>query len=181
MMSSIPPSEQSTQPSSIPPEVGDSTPSPSPIIITPLPTFRQKLWGKCEFLHKRNLKKLEYYENFYKKLETIYTSFLQIIKTLKDSVFEFEQQNTSTRTSIGSLGELKKIYKQIPNTLNSIKNALEPQIEQMTSTISALLIIFSNFIEKMKEEKKEFIEFQKIYNSYTSSFSDRKALLEKNK
>ncbi len=144
MLSSIPLSEQCSKPSSTPPEVEES--KSTPIIITSLSTFQQKLWGQCEPLHKRNLKKLEYYENFYKKLEIIYTSFLQIMKTLKDSVFEFEKQTTTTRSSFSNKSELKKIYKQVPHTLNSIKNALEPQIEQMSSTISALLIIFSNFI-----------------------------------
>lgn len=180
MMSSIPLSEPCTQQNSISPEVEEDS-TPTPIIITSLTTFQQKLWGQCEHLHKRNLKKIEYYENFYKKLELIYISFLQVMKTLEDCEFSFDQQSTSGRASIGDKGELKKIYKQVPNTLNSIKNVLEPQIKLVTSTISGIIINFSNFIDKMKEEKKEFAEYQKIFNSYNYYSSDRKALLEKYK
>lgn len=186
MESIIPESE----PSSIPPEtkeitqetIQETTPEASSVVAS-LSTFENNLWNQCEPLHKRTSKKLEIYENLYKKVEIIYSNFMDLMKIFKENEFNL-LKNYSSRTSIviekGDVGEVKKICKTVPNTLISIKNVLEQNIEQFNQIISSILIIFSNYIKNMKEEKKEHDDFLKLYNSYNSSYTDRHKTIEKN-
>ena len=152
-------------------------------VLASLSTFEKNLWGQCEPLHKRTTKRLEIYENLFKKVETIYSGIMDLMKTFKDNEFNL-LKNYSTRTSIviekDDKGEVKKILKIVPNTLISIKNILEQNFEQFNQILSSILIIFANYIKNIKEEKKEHDDFLKLYNSYTSSFTDRQKTLEKN-
>ena len=170
---------ESCEPCSIPP----LTEEKSSAVIASLSTFEEKLWGQCEHLHKKSTKRLEIYENLLKKVETIYSSVMDLMKALKDNEFNY-LNNISSRTSImtekGDKGEIRKICKVVPNTLFSIKNVIEQNIEQVNQILSSILIIFSNYIKDMKEEKKEHDDFQRLYNSYVSSFADRRKLIEKN-
>ena len=152
-----------------------------PISLISLSTFEENLWGQYEPLHKINNKKLECYEKFYKKFELIYSKFLDIMKNLKDIEFSLNRHKISLEhNSTLEKIDIKYIFKKVPNTLNSIKNIIEQQIEETNKTIAAILLSFSNYIKNMKEEKKEYDDFQKICNSYNSSSIDRKKILEKN-
>ena len=167
------------EPCSTPPQIKEKT---TPIIAS-LSTFEDKLWGQCEPLHKRTAKRLEIYENLFKKVETIYSSIMDLMETFKDNelnLFNDFSNRSSLVVENGDKGEIKKIYKVVPNTLISIHRILEQNIEQMNQILSSIIIIFSNYIKEMKEEKKEYDDFQKIYNSYVSSYLDRKKLIEKN-
>ena len=160
-----------------PPQINEST---------SFSTFKEKLWGQFEPLHKKNIKIIDYYEDFYKKLQSINNNFKELLKELNNIIFTFEHNNSFSRKlsiterDIGDKIDFKKMYKDLPNSINCIKNTLEQHIEQITQIISSILIIFSNYIENMKKEKKEYDDFQKFYNSYNSSYLDRKKLIEKN-
>ena len=62
--------------------------------------------------------------------------------------------------------DFEKLTRDVPNTINSIKCSLEDQIEESSRTIQNVLCIFSNFIKQMKDEKKEYDDFQRYLNIF---------------
>ena len=188
-LSSIPSSLPTSNTKSISDSIQNSKPSSSianldPII--PSSIFESKLWGQYESLHKRHLKKLDCYENCFKKFELFYNNLEEIMKSLNNINFSMEAPTSSfilnlPRLSIGSHDEeLKKLYRDTPNTISIIKSVLEDQLEESNRTIKNILLIFSSFIKQMKEEKKEYDDFQKYLNNYNNLYSENKKLIEKN-
>ena len=165
--------KEETSPTPLPSESN----TPQNLTIISFPTFKEKLWGQCEPLHKKNVQTVEHYEICFKKLVSISNNFQELLKELKNTIFTFESQGSS---STGDKIDFKRMVKDVPYTINCIKNDLEQQIEQNNQIISSILIIFSNYIQSMKKEKKEYDDFKKLYNSYISSYLERKKLIEKN-
>lgn len=183
---------QSSVPSSIQILTQESVPcSDTPLgpeetqIITSSSEFEVKLWGQYENLHKRHTKKIEYYENYYRKFEPIHNCLSESLKIFKNTIMYSQEQSQGrpsflySRTSITD-DELKNFYKDAPNTINYIKKAIGLSIEQANQTVSIILIIFSNFIKEMKEEKKKYDDLQKQLSSYMSGAPDRLKIIEKN-
>ena len=179
-------SEQISVPVSSPKSCGDSVPcsskSESKKITSPS-VFEEKLWGQYDLLHKRLLKKIECYENYFKKFETIKNAFSDIMRILKTT--DFKLGNSSNflinipRVSLTEK-EFEKLSRDVPSTINSIKCSLEDQIEESSRTIQNVLLIFSNFIKQMKDEKKEYDDFQRYLNTYNNMYNEEKKILDKN-
>lgn len=145
--------------------------------------FEEKLWGQCEKLHTRFIKKLELYENSTKKFETINNSLKDVIKLTKNIKLDLEPQSSSffSRNSSGiSNEELQKIFKGIPNTMIFIKNNIECIMDILNQLLESIITSILGCIKKMKEEKKEYDIFQKFSSSYYSSYQDRMKTIEKN-
>jgi len=179
-------SEQISVPVSSSISCGDSIPcstKPESKIVTSPSVFEEKLWGQYDLLHKRLLKKIECYENYFKKFEAIKNAFNEIMKILKNTDFKFESSSnfliSIPRVSMTEK-DFEKLTRDVPNTINSIKCSLEDQIEESNRTIQNILLIVSNFIKKMKEEKKEYDDFQKYLNSYHNMYNEEKKIIDKN-
>jgi len=179
-------SEQISVPVSSSNSCGDSIPcstKPESKIVTSHSVFEEKLWGQYDLLHKRLLKKIECYENYFKKFEAIKNAFNEIMKILKNTDFKFESSSnfliSIPRVSMTEK-DFEKLTRDVPNTINSIKCSLEDQIEESNRTIQNILLIVSNFIKKMKEEKKEYDDFQKYLNSYNNMYNEEKKIIDKN-
>ena len=179
-------SEQISVPVSSPKSCGDSVPcsskSESKKITSPS-VFEEKLWGQYDLLHKRLLKKIECYENYFKKFETIKNAFSDIMRILKNTDFKLENSSNFLinipRVSLTEK-EFEKLSRDVPSTINSIKCSLEDQIEESSRTIQNVLCIFSNFIKQMKDEKKEYDDFQRYLNTYNNMYNEEKKILDKN-
>ena len=179
-------SEQISVPVSSPKSCGDSVPcsskSESKKITSPS-VFEEKLWGQYDLLHKRLLKKIECYENYFKKFETIKNAFSDIMRILKTTDFKLENSSNFLinipRVSLTEK-EFEKLSRDVPSTINSIKCSLEDQIEESSRTIQNVLLIFSNFIKQMKDEKKEYDDFQRYLNTYNNMYNEEKKILDKN-
>jgi len=179
-------SEQISVPVSSSNSCGDSIPcstKPESKIVTSHSVFEEKLWDQYDLLHKRLLKKIECYENYFKKFEAIKNAFNEIMKILKNTDFKFESSSnfliSIPRVSMTEK-DFEKLTRDVPNTINSIKCSLEDQIEESNRTIQNILLIVSNFIKKMKEEKKEYDDFQKYLNSYHNMYNEEKKIIDKN-
>jgi len=179
-------SEQISVPVSSSKSCGDSVPcsskSESKKITSPS-VFEEKLWGQYDLLHKRLLKKIECYENYFKKFETIKNAFSDIMRILKNTDFKLENSSNFLinipRVSLTEK-EFEKLSRDVPSTINSIKCSLEDQIEESSRTIQNVLCIFSNFIKQMKDEKKEYDDFQRYLNTYSNMYNEEKKILDKN-
>ena len=179
-------SEQISVPVSSSKSCGDSVPCStkpeSKIIISPS-VFEEKLWGQYDLLHKRLLKKIECYENYFKKFETIKNAFSEVMKILKNTDFKFENSSNFLinipRFSF-SEKDFEKLTRDVPSTIISIKCSLEDQIEESNRTIQNVLLIFSNFIKQMKDEKKEYDDFHRYLNNYNSMYNEEKKIIDKN-
>ena len=182
------PTEQISVPVTSSKSCGDSVPcstKPETEIITSHSEFEEKLWGQYDLLHKRLLKKIECYENYYKKFDAISNAFNEIMRILKNTDFKLESPSNflinlpRVSTSI-SEQDLEKLTKDVPSTINSIKCSLEEQIEESNATIRNILLIFSYFIKEMKEEKKEYDDFQRYLNNYNYMYNEEKKIIDKN-
>ena len=179
-------SEQISVPVSSSKSCGDSVPCStkpeSKMIISPS-IFEEKLWGQYDLLHKRLLKKIECYENYFKKFEAIKNAFSEIMKILKNTDFKFESSSnfliSIPRVSLTEK-EFEKLTRDVPSTIISIKCSLEDQIEESNRTIQNILLIFSNFIKQMKDEKKEYDDFQRYLNNYNYMYNEEKKIIDKN-
>ena len=145
------------------------------------PSFEKDLWGQCNRLHERLGQKLDYYKTLRKSLEPIHNSLTDLNKRLNsmkismDPTIPIELYNDSKTTDTGSVESNIKFY-GVPLTMKTIIEFITNSVDFNLQTLTNIANNLEKLINKMKQEKNEYEEFQKCL----SSLSDSKKIMEKN-
>ena len=144
------------------------------------PNFEKDLWGQCNKLHERLIKKIEYYKSVRKAFEPIYNSFndlnkkLNSMKLVMDPTIPISLYSNSETINSNSDKDIK--WYGVPLTMKEIKDFITNTVDYNNQTLFNVINNLDQIIKKMKKEKSEYDDFQKSLNSLL----DGKKVMEKN-
>ena len=143
--------------------------------------FEKDLWGQCNRLHERLVKKIEYYKSVRKAFEPIYNSFNDINKKLNSMKLGMDPtipislySNSETMNNSDSDKDIK--WYGVPLTMKEIKDFIANTVDYNNQTLFNVINNLDQIIKKMKNEKSEYEDFQKSL----STLLDSKKVMEKN-
>ena len=139
--------------------------------------FEMDLWGQCNKLHERLIKKKDYLVNLVKSLEPIYNICKDLEKKIE--IFKISPDPTIskslyTESDISDSNE-KQLY-GISLTIDTFINSLRNLIDNNNKTFFLLISGLEDLIKKIKLEKDEYNNFVKCLKI----LSDNKSTMDKN-
>ena len=145
------------------------------------PSFEIDLWGQYNRLHERLGKKIDYYKNLRKSMESIGISLTDLNKKLTstklimDPTIPIELYKDSKTPNSSSTGLYTNFY-GVPLTIKVIIEFITNSVDFHLQTLFYIINNLEKLINKMKQEKNEYEDFQRCL----SPLSDSKKAMEKN-
>ena len=145
------------------------------------PSFEIDLWGQYNRLHERLGKKIDYYKNLRKSMEPIGISLTDLnkkltsIKLIMDPTIPIELYKDSKTPNSSSTGLYTNFY-GVPLTIKVIIEFITNSVDFHLQTLFYIINNLEKLINKMKQEKNEYEDFQRCL----SPLSDSKKAMEKN-
>ena len=145
------------------------------------PSFEIDLWGQYNRLHERLGKKIDYYKNLRKSMEPIGISLTDLNKKLTstklimDPTIPIELYKDSKTPNSSSTGLYTNFY-GVPLTIKVIIEFITNSVDFHLQTLFNIMNNLEKLINKMKQEKNEYEDFQRCL----SPLSDSKKAMEKN-
>ena len=145
------------------------------------PNFEKDLWGQCNILHERLGKKIDYYQNLLKAFEPIFNLYEELnkkinsIKLTMDPTIPVELYTDSKTNESNSIEKEPKWY-GIPLTIKIIKESIGNIVDFNNQTLFHIRTNLEKLLNKMKQEKSEYEDFQKSLNV----LSNNKKIMVKN-
>ena len=144
-------------------------------------SFEKDLWGQCNKLHERLIKKKDYYKHLLKAFKPIQNSIDELNEKMKHLNFSMDptippELYTSSKTIHSQTVDMNSICYGLPLTIQKIKEFILISIDYNNETLSNVLTNLEKLIAKMKEEKNEYDGFQKSLKV----LSDSKKVMDKN-
>ena len=145
------------------------------------PSFEIDLWGQYNRLHERLGKKIDYYKNLRKSMESIGISLTDLnkkltsIKLIMDPTIPIELYKDSKTPNSSSTGLYTNFY-GVPLTIKVIIEFITNSVDFHLQTLFNIMNNLEKLINKMKQEKNEYEDFQRCL----SPLSDSKKAMEKN-
>ena len=140
-------------------------------------SFERDLWGQCNKLHERVIKKKHYLKSLLKSLESIYDAFKDLKKKL-DSLKILPDPTISKAlytVNENSDNEEQKLY-GIPLTISKYIKSLINLIDYNNQTFFHITMGLEDLLKKIKKEKEEYENFVKCLKN----LADNKIIMEKN-
>ena len=140
-------------------------------------SFERDLWGQCNKLHERVIKKKHYLKSLLKSLESIYDAFKDLKKKL-DSLKILPDPTISKAlytVNENSDNEEQKLY-GIPLTISKYIKSLINLIDYNNQTFFHITMGLEDLLKKIKKEKEEYENFVKCLKN----LADNKVIMEKN-
>ena len=140
-------------------------------------SFERDLWGQCNKLHERVIKKKHYLKSLLKSLESIYDAFKDLKKKL-DSLKILPDPTISKAlytVNENSDNEEPKLY-GIPLTISKYIKSLINLIDYNNQTFFHITMGLEDLLKKIKKEKEEYENFVKCLKN----LADNKVIMEKN-
>ena len=140
-------------------------------------SFERDLWGQCNKLHERVIKKKHYLKSLLKSLESIYDAFKDLKKKL-DSLKILPDPTISKAlytVNENSDNEEPKLY-GIPLTISKYIKSLINLIDYNNQTFFHITMGLEDLLKKIKKEKEEYENFVKCLKN----LADNKIIMEKN-
>ena len=128
------------------------------------PNFEKDLWGQCNKLHERLIKKLDYYKCLRKSFEPIINLFGELNKKLNTMKLSMDPTIPL---------ELYTEWYSIPLTMNIIKEFITNTIDFNNQTLFHVVNNLDKLINKMKEERSQYEDFQKSLNVLSDSYGKK--------
>ena len=145
------------------------------------PNFEEDLWGQCNILHERLGKKIDYYKNLRKTFEPIFNLFGELNKKINSMKFTMDptihvESYCDSETNTSNSTEIQPKWYGIPLTMKIIKEFISNSVDFNNQALFHVVTNLEKLINKMKQEKSEYEDFQKSLNV----LSDNKKVMEKN-
>ena len=145
------------------------------------PSFEKDLWGQCNKLHERLIKKIEYYKKLHKAFKPIQSSIIELNEKINALKFSMDptipiELYTDSKTNHSQSMDVDIKWYSVPLTMHKIKEFISNSIDFNNQTLFHVITNLEKLIDKMKEEKNEYEEYQKSLKV----LSDSKKVMDKN-
>ena len=145
------------------------------------PSFEKDLWGQCNKLHERLIKKIDYYKNLRKAFKPIQNSIDDLNEKITSLKFSMDptipiELYTDSKTIHSQSVDMESKWYSVPLTMQKIKEFILNTIDFNNQTLFHVVTNLEKLISKMKEEKNEYEEYQKSLKV----LSDSKKVMDKN-
>ena len=138
-------------------------------------SFEMDLWGQCDKLHERLIKKISYYKVLVKSLDPFYEIFNDISKKLNSLKISMDPTISHSLYTDDSDSTKTNLY-GIALTIEMFRDFLAKIMEYNTQTIFHISKGLEDLIKKVQTEKSEYDNFIKC----RKNLSENKAIMDKN-